>query len=137
MLKTVVEGSYAPNKRETATYAHNVGKKANDAVLGPDVLKPRPAGPRVLVTGRAASCFDTTGQQPIQGSAWKTSNSGRPKFQHRSFTGWVSGEDSIKPLEAKIVMLPEKTISFTWRFEGSLLRMRHTQLSLGAFREDL
>jgi len=34
-----VEGSYAPNKRERAANVHNVGKKANDVVLGPDVLK--------------------------------------------------------------------------------------------------
>jgi hypothetical protein len=29
----MVEGSYAPNKREPAANAHNVGNKANDAIL--------------------------------------------------------------------------------------------------------
>ena len=37
--KPVVEESYAPKKREPAANAHNVGKKANDAVLGLDALK--------------------------------------------------------------------------------------------------
>jgi hypothetical protein len=35
----MVEEPYAPNKRKPTTNAHNVSKKANDAVLGPDVLK--------------------------------------------------------------------------------------------------
>jgi len=35
----MVEGSYAPNKRERAANVHNFSKKANDAVLGQDVLK--------------------------------------------------------------------------------------------------
>jgi hypothetical protein len=35
----MVEESYAPNRREPAANAHNVGKKANDAVLGLGVLK--------------------------------------------------------------------------------------------------
>ncbi len=35
----MVEESYAPNKRESAANAHNVSKKANDAVLRLDVLK--------------------------------------------------------------------------------------------------
>ncbi len=36
--KPIVEELYAPNKREPATNAHNVSKKANDAVLGLDIL---------------------------------------------------------------------------------------------------
>ncbi|KAF8345212.1 hypothetical protein F5887DRAFT_917494 [Amanita rubescens] len=83
--KTVVEGSYAPNKREPAANAHNVGKKANDAVLGPDVLKPGPAGPRVLVTGKAAMTLRDSsqfkvvpGRHPIQDDP----NSNTPLF-HR------------------------------------------------------
>ncbi len=35
----MAEEPYAPNKREPATNTHNVSKKANDAVLGVDVLK--------------------------------------------------------------------------------------------------
>ena len=37
--KPIVEESYAPNRREPAANAHNVGKEANDAVLELDVLK--------------------------------------------------------------------------------------------------
>ena len=37
--KPIVEEAYAPNKREPAANAHIVSKKANDAVLGLDVLK--------------------------------------------------------------------------------------------------
>jgi len=35
----MLEESYAPNKREPATNAHNISKKTNDAVLGLDILK--------------------------------------------------------------------------------------------------
>ena len=35
----VVEGSYAPNKREHAANVHNVCKKANNVILGLEVLK--------------------------------------------------------------------------------------------------
>jgi hypothetical protein len=37
--KLMVEEPYAPNKREPAANAHNVGKKGNNAVLELDVLK--------------------------------------------------------------------------------------------------
>jgi hypothetical protein len=37
--KSIIEESDVPNKREPATNAHNASKKANDAVLGLDVLK--------------------------------------------------------------------------------------------------
>ncbi len=36
--KPIVEELYAPNKREPTTNAHNVSKKANDAVLGLEIL---------------------------------------------------------------------------------------------------
>jgi len=35
----MVEEPYAPNKRKPTTNVHNVSKKANDTVLGLDVLK--------------------------------------------------------------------------------------------------
>jgi hypothetical protein len=35
----MVEEPYAPNKRKPTANTHNVSKKANDAVIGPDVLK--------------------------------------------------------------------------------------------------
>ncbi|KAF8336784.1 hypothetical protein F5887DRAFT_1161284 [Amanita rubescens] len=71
--KPIVEDSNAlANKREPATNAHNVSKKANDAVSELDILKllnfmeqlsiaPGPAGQNVPVT------LDTTGKQQIQG----------------------------------------------------------------------
>jgi hypothetical protein len=37
--KPIVEEPYGPNKRESAANAHNISRKANDAVLGLDVLK--------------------------------------------------------------------------------------------------
>ena len=41
----MVEEQYSPNKTEPATNAHNVSKKANDAVLGLDVLKAKLLNP--------------------------------------------------------------------------------------------
>jgi hypothetical protein len=35
----MVEEPYAPNKRKSTADAHNVSKKANDVVLGLEVLK--------------------------------------------------------------------------------------------------
>jgi hypothetical protein len=37
--KPIVEEPYAPNKREPTANVHNVSKKANETVLGLDVLK--------------------------------------------------------------------------------------------------
>ena len=38
MLEANRRELYAPNKREPTTNAHNVSKKANDAVLGLEIL---------------------------------------------------------------------------------------------------